>query len=520
MKQTIILRKVAGVFAALRRGYGMSMRGSSGGAMSLGSIAGALCLMLIPVMLALVLLVALVVPHTLAGLTLAVPTLAVDKKKLTDLLTEAEKIQNDHKGKNMPEDVGTKFDTLMTEAKGMQDALDAQELATKREQQLDGFKRWSREIPDPVLPGDPGKTDERKNEIAGYVTTGALFALSPEFGHYVKSRMPMEQGSSVVHVKNLLPIRGATPNLNGLVALTNDEVKQYRSLIETKSAETKAAPVFGTDVIAPNRVDRLVQDLRPDVLTLRDVLNVSPTSSPVIDYIAEVSYTEAAAIVSEGAAKPPASTVYEKRRANTVVIAVYIPATEQQLSDAPALINRINNRLLWDVHKAEEQQIGYGVGTGENFTGFFDGTNVDEMREESGDTLLDIFRRGMTDVLTSGYNPDFGWLHPEDWETMELAKGSDGHYVWAIIRDVLGPRLWGTRVVQGVGTRKRGTTTTNMLVGDGRLGATLYDQMQATIKIGWINDQFIKNTRTILAEERVAFALEAPLAFRKFETAA
>jgi hypothetical protein len=122
--------------------------------------------MLIPVMLALVLLVALVVPHALAGLTLAVPTLVVDKKKLTDLLTEAEKIQNEHKGKNMPEDVGTKFDALMTEAKGMQDALDAQELATKREQQLDGFKRWSREIPDPILPNAKAEGGESSAAVS------------------------------------------------------------------------------------------------------------------------------------------------------------------------------------------------------------------------------------------------------------------------------------------------------------------------------------------------------------------
>lgn len=521
MKAAIILRKIAGTLTALRRGFGMKLVPVPQSTGLSPSIPYALALLCIPLLLVLAIALLAFGAHPVAGMLVANPAaLVVDKKKLGELLTKAEKLQNEYKGKNMPEQVGKEFDELCTEIDGMQKAVKDQEETDRRAARFEAHKKWANEIPDPILPD--AKTEEtkgeQKNRVAGYVTVGQLFALSTQLKQFFAMGKPKD-GLPML-TKNLLPIRGYTPNRGSLISLNEAEVKAFYQSIETKQAENKAAPVLGLDVIAPARVDRVVQDTRPDVLTLRDVLNVSPTSSPVIDYIAEVSYDEAADIVSEGADKPQAATEYVKRRANTVVIAVWIPVSEQMLADAPAIINRIDNRLIWDIHKAEEQQLGYGDGTGENFTGFFDGTNVATMRTEAGDTLIDIARRGVTDVLTSGYNPDFAWIHPEDWEAIELAKGSDGHYIWAIIRDTIGPRLWGLRVVQGVGTRKAGTTTTNMLIGDGRLGATLYDQMQATIRIGWQEKQFIQNMRTILAEERVAFALEAPLAFRKYETAA
>jgi HK97 family phage major capsid protein len=375
------------------------------------------------------------------------------------------------------------------------------------------------DVPDPMLPAVEMKA---ATAVVGYVTPGQLFAVSPALRAFAQARFPRGQTSLPVEMKNLLPIKGMLDG-SGVIGLTQPEVETYKAAVEKLERKdvTDVIPVFGTDVIAPSRVDRFVQDTRPDFLTLRDLLNVSPTSSPVIDYIAEVSYSESAGIVSEGATKPQAAAEYEKRRANVVTIAVWIPVTEQQLADAPALINRINNRLLWDVRKAEEQEIGYGDGSGEHFTGLFDsGTGIDAMRDEAGDTLIDIVRRGITDVMTDGYNPNGLWIHPIDWETIELAKGSDGNYVWAIIRDLLGPRIWGLRVVQGVGTRIRGGTTTNMAVGDWQNGATLYDRQQASISVGWINEQFIENMRTIRAEERVAFALEAAKAFRIYETAA
>ena len=59
-------------------------------------------------------------------------------------------------------------------------------------------------------------------------------------------------------------------------------------------------------------------------------------------------------------------------------------------------------------------------------------------------------------------------------------------------------------------------TAGTMVVGDFRYG-TIYDLEGVTIEMGWINDQFIKNTFTILAEQRLALLIRTvdETAFRK-----
>lgn len=522
MNKVIVLRKIAGVFTACRAGFGMRMV-ASGAEMPLSSIAFGLCLMLIPLLAVMAMLVALVMPHGVAGIALAIAPLAVDKAKLTQLLTEAGKIQAEHAGKVMPEDVGKKFDSMMTEAKAMQDEADAQELATKREQQLDGFKRWSREVPEPTLPASPSQNG---GDIAGYITPGHLAVMSEEYNRAIKG-----DGSFSKSAVASIDIKGSLFNKGGIIALTEAQVKGLRAVTEqmksNRGFETKDLPVFGELVIAPQRVDRFVQDTRPQDLTLRDILTVTPTTSNLIQYVAELSYTPGAAIQSEGvstadtAAKGEADIEYELRDAPIRTIADTIPVSEQQLADAPALINRINTRLMHGVKQKEEQLMGYGSGSGLEFAGFFDSdSDVAAATTPSGSpTLLDKIRAAVTDVKKSRYSPNFVWINPTDWETIELLKGSDGQYVWAVIRDLLGPRVWGLRVVEGTGTQKAGASTTNILVGDS-MGAVLYDRQQANIAIGWVDDQFTKNLRTIRAEERMTLTIDMPAAFRYINTAA
>jgi HK97 family phage major capsid protein len=525
MKEAIVLRKVAGVLTACYQRAGMTIGTPAANVPPLSSLAFALCLMLVP-LIAVLALVAFAVPDA-AGLALAsLPVSALPRKTQADLdsvIKHAEKMAADYAGKEMPEDVATKYNDLMKEGAALSEKVNAEMQNAKTMERMKAAQAYLGEVPNPTLPG----ADTKSEEVAGYITPGHLAVLSEEYTRCIKGDGSFaKNGMASIDIKGAL--LGTKSNPSGLIALTDTQIKALRGVTEQMKShrgfETKDLPVFGEYVIAPQRVDRFVQDTRPEVLTLRDVLTVSPTTSNLIQYVAEVAFDNDADIQSEGttaattAAKPESDVEYELREASIKTIAHTLPVSEQQLADAPSLINRINTRLMHGVKQKEEQLMGYGTGSGLEFAGFFDTDSDVDAVTTSADTLIDKIREGVTEIMVSAYSPTFVWVNPADWETIELTKGSDGHYVWAIIRDVLGPRIWSMRVVQGTGTKKAGATTTNLLIGD-PMGAVIYDRQQANIAIGWVDDQFVKNLRTIRAEERMTLVIDAPAAFRKIETA-
>ncbi|MNF01223.1 Phage capsid family protein [compost metagenome] len=58
------------------------------------------------------------------------------------------------------------------------------------------------------------------------------------------------------------------------------------------------------------------------------------------------------------------------------------------------------------------------------------------------------------------------------------------------------------------------------LTGSFSQGARIYDRMAFTIKVGMINDDFIKNQRAVLVEERLGLAVRRKYAFVKGRFAA
>lgn len=445
----------------------------------------------------------LAAPAHAAGALLALSPAAT--RDLKSIMKELLEIQEEYKGKAMPADVGKKFRELAQEGEALQEEAD-------REKQIKNLERFSREVPDPALPADPaGKSrTQGDNQIAGYLTLGEAVVRSEAFKSFASANFP----------RGTFPVLAVQQLHKGFVPLTRKQREEWEAKIAT-------VPTLGTGVLEPARLADIVQVTADDQTVLRDVLNVSQTTSSSVEYVREESYTRAAAPVAHGATKPFGALAYTLQTATVRTLAVWIPVTVQMLSDWPALKNLIDNRLLYDLRKEEEEQVMYGGGSGQEFAGIVPNAGHDISVSDArvtAPTIVDQVRIGMTDVKRSGYQPNALVIDPLDWEAIVLTKGDDDHYLAQVFPDNDGNmRVWGLKVVETVAAEENAGNATearNLVVGDFKRGATLWIREEASVVIGMQNDDLTKNLRTILAEERAAFAVTAPDAFAVLETQA
>jgi HK97 family phage major capsid protein len=104
-------------------------------------------------------------------------------------------------------------------------------------------------------------------------------------------------------------------------------------------------------------------------------------------------------------------------------------------------------------------------------------------------------------------------LHPNDWEGIEIQKGSgDGQYMlFTSIAIGAQATVWRNPVVETPAIPE-GT----FLTGAFGTGAQLYDRQQGNIRVADQHaDFFVRNAIVILAEERLALAVKRPEAFIK-----
>jgi HK97 family phage major capsid protein len=139
-------------------------------------------------------------------------------------------------------------------------------------------------------------------------------------------------------------------------------------------------------------------------------------------------------------------------------------------------------------------------------------------------TLADRIKGMVTDVMLNNFEPNAIVIHHLDWEEVQLTKTSTGAYLGDIFPvNAPQPVLWGVPVVvtHAAQSYRDGLSTSArvVIVGDFQR-ATLWDRSQATVEIGFKDDDLIRNKRTVLGEQRVAFAVRAPAAFTMYETEA
>ena len=260
---------------------------------------------------------------------------------------------------------------------------------------------------------------------------------------------------------------------------------------------------------APQAV-RLPEAVIPgfEVQSVASLMPEGRTSQNAVPYMEETTTTNAAAEVTEGLAKPESSLALTEKTSAVRKIATHLPITDESLEDVPMVESYIDTRLRTFVQLRENLQLLQGDGAAPNLRGILNVVGV-QTQAKGADPTPDAVYKAMTKVrVGSFFEPTAGVFHPNDWQDVRLLRTVDGIYIWGSPADAGPERIWGINALQ----------TSQMLentglVGSFRAGAQIFRRSEISVQVGWINDQFIKNQRTILAEERLALVVFRPAAF-------
>jgi HK97 family phage major capsid protein len=307
-----------------------------------------------------------------------------------------------------------------------------------------------------ALDGRLSKTEQRSQERSGWsvpnerVSFGEAFIRSEQFTEYAGSP------------------RGRMPKL------------ELRALPTGLAAMGTAGLDLGKTTV----------DVQPPTAPtpLLDNINRVQVTSNAIDYVSWAVVAGAAAIVAEGAAKPSIEfgpTVTSDSLDN---IAAYTQLTRQLIEDAPSVRDMINNMLVREILREEEEQVATAIGAA-------------TLPTAAGADLLAAIRVGVAEVQTAGYAPNAVLLNPADWADLDNAVMSA-----TLNGPVIRQNFFGLTVIPAPAQ-----TAGTAIVGDFRTGVTQFYRSDVSL---YITDShastFLSNVFTLLAERRALAAVVRP----------
>ncbi|MCW8279868.1 phage major capsid protein [Agrobacterium sp. InxBP2] len=286
-------------------------------------------------------------------------------------------------------------------------------------------------------------------------------------------------------------------------------VKADRAAITTANTTVGAGRSPGTSLVPGDRRPGIIA-LADRQLTIRDLVLPGQTSSGNVEYVKETGFTNNAAPVAEGAAKPYSDLTYDLASAPVRTIAHLFKASRQIMDDAPGLRSMIDGRARYGLRFVEENQLLNGSGTGQNIHGLVpQATAFNPAFSAADETGIDRLRLAVLQVVLAEYPATAFVLNPIDWAKIELTKDAGGNYIIGNPQGSLTPTLWNLPVVS-----TQAMAAGEFLTGAFSFAAQIFDRMDIEVLLSTENDKdFENNLVSIRAEERLAFAVYRPEAF-------
>lgn len=270
-------------------------------------------------------------------------------------------------------------------------------------------------------------------------------------------------------------------------------------------------------VLAGPATSETIQTIAPGAtlpLRMRNLIPAGRTVGSSITYPRETAFTNTAAPIAPGGAKPLADLTYTTVNSPVVTIPAYLKTSTQILEDFAMFESWINTRLLYGLSIAEENQLLNGNGVAPNLQGLMAVAPAAPAAGTGGNALIDNVAAGIAAVYGRDFLTDGIVLNPGDWGKVIVAtdpRGPSGQYFVSPVGTPPGPFLWGIPVVL-----TKAMAAGNYLVGQFNPNCQIFDRDDAAVEVADQNqNDFIKNLLTVRAEERLAFAIYQPNAFAK-----
>lgn len=210
----------------------------------------------------------------------------------------------------------------------------------------------------------------------------------------------------------------------------------------------------------------------------------------------------AAGSTAEGLAKTQTDFDIQEKSQKVEKVTAYIKVSTEMLDDVDFMRSEINNELVELIMLKADQQIYEGNGTSPQLKGILSSAQSISFGALAGTILdankLDALRAAYAQIATNQFTtPTEIVMHPEDAASLDLEKGTDGHYIMPPFSTANRATVKGVPIVENTLV-----TAGNFLIGD-FTKSNVRIRKALSISVGYENDDFTKNLVTILAEMRL-----------------
>ena len=243
-----------------------------------------------------------------------------------------------------------------------------------------------------------------------------------------------------------------------------------------------------------------------------DTIPPGRTNQTAVVYMEETTFTNNAAEVNEGLTSTnyygEAALVLTERTSNVRKIGVWLPVSDEQLEDVEQMQGYLNRRLSFMLRQRLDSQILNGDGVAPNLSGILNTSGIQTFAR-SGDAFDAIYDAAKRVRVTGRAQPTSFYVHPNDWQSIRLARTNDGLYILGNPNESGPDRIWGLLVVETDAVPEN-----TVLVGDTLNFIELVEKRGIEVKITDSHDvYFIQGKQAIRADMREALPIYRPAAF-------